>query len=71
MVIGFLAVWKTDWFLQNLGDLSMLFGSSQQWLSWKVVGLILMLVGFLVAFGLIQLFFAVTFGQLFRLGISG
>ena len=68
MAVGFMAVWKTNWFLENLGDISMLFGNGQQWLSWKVVGLILLFGGFLVAFGLLQLFFAATIGQFFSFG---
>jgi hypothetical protein len=68
MAIGFMAVWKTNWFLQNFGDISELFGSGQQWLSWKAVGLFFMFLGFLVAFGLIQAFFGATIGGLFGFG---
>lgn len=68
MGVGFLAVWKTNWFLENLGDIGELFGSGQQWLSWKLVGLVLMFLGFLVAFGLLELFFAATIGGLFGFG---
>lgn len=68
MGIGFLAVWKTNWFLENLGDIGELFGSTQTWLSWKLVGIVLMFLGFMVAFGLLQAFFGATVGGLFGFG---
>ena len=70
MVVGFLLVWKTNWFVENFGDIGVLFGTNQTWLSWKMVGVILLLFGFLLAFGLIQAFFAVTIGGLFHFGVQ-
>lgn len=68
MAAGFAAVVRTDWFLENLGDVSQVFGMENgQWFSWKLVGMILLLVGFMIAFGLFQLFFYVVFGSLFGL----
>jgi len=69
MVFGVMAVWKTDFFLRNFGDIgSMLgfFGAS--WASWKVVGSVFILLGFLIAFNLLGLFFEVTLGRLFTFG---
>lgn len=69
MAIGFAAVRYTDWFLRNFGDLGEAFGAfNASWLSWKVAGLLLLLIGFLVAFGLVQLFFNATIGRLFTFG---
>lgn len=69
MGIGFLAVRKTDVFIQWFGDISEAFGSfNMPWLSWKVFGTILILVGFMVAFGLLQLFIGATIGRLFLVG---
>lgn len=67
MVVGFFAVSRTDWFLENLGDLSAIFGANKDWLSWKLLGILLLIFGFLIGFGLLQLFFAVTLGGFFRL----
>lgn len=69
MIVGYLAVRKTDWFLRNLGDISELFGIiNARWLSWKVVGLIFLLLGFMFAFGLFEAFFNQTIGRLFQIG---
>lgn len=66
--VGFLAVWKTTWFRNNMGDPGIVFGlQNYPWMSWKLVGLLLMLLGFLIAFGLLQAFMAVTIGGLFQL----
>lgn len=66
MVVGYFAVARTNWFLENLGDLSAIFGEGKSWLSWKLLGILFLIFGFLIAFGLLQLFFAVTLGGLFR-----
>ncbi|MEX0649654.1 MAG: hypothetical protein WD200_01480 [Candidatus Andersenbacteria bacterium] len=69
MGIGFLAVYKTYWFEQNLGDVGAVFGiNDQPWMSWKFFGIVLMLIGFLVAFGLLSFFFQVTIGRFFNFG---
>lgn len=66
---GFLLVWRTNWFIENFGDLGMIIGwQNASWLSWKLLGMFLMLMGFLIAFGLLQAFFAVTIGGLFGFG---
>ena len=55
--IGFLMVWRRRSFRAYVGDLGAFFdmpGSS--WLSWEVLGSILMVVGFMVAFGVFQIF---------------
>lgn len=69
MVAGFFMVWRTNIFLTSFGDISELFGATgASWLSWKIVGMILMVIGFLVAFGLLSLFFQLTIGRLFQFG---
>ena len=68
MVIGFLAVARTNWFVEDMGDLSTVFGNGKTWLSWKTLGLILLIFGFMLAFGLFQLFFEATIGGFFNLG---
>lgn len=69
MATGILAVWKTTFFVTNFGDLGEMLGfMGVQWLSWKVAGVFLIILGFLLAFNLLGLFFNVIFGQLFYLG---
>lgn len=68
-VIGFYAVYKTDWFNRNMGDVGAAFGVyNTPWASWKIIGIVLMVIGFLAATGLFQLFFAYTVGRLFTFG---
>jgi len=68
-MVGFLIIWKTTWFLNNMGDISELFGAvGMRWLSWKGFGVALMIIGFLVAFNLLQLFLGATVGRLFTVG---
>jgi len=55
--LGFLMVWRRRNFREFVGDLGSFFdlpGSS--WLSWEVIGTALMLIGFMLAFGIFQLF---------------
>lgn len=69
MVVGFNIVWKTQWFLNNFGDLGDMLGLyGKPWLSWKTFGIFFMLLGFLIAFGLLQLFLTEVLGRLFFLG---
>lgn len=63
MGIGFTMVWRTNVWDDFFGSFEYAVGVS--WLSWKVVGIIFLFTGFLVAFGLIQAFFTATIGQLF------
>jgi hypothetical protein len=65
MVLGFLMVRRTDAFLEYFGDVGEAIGSTDRWSSWKVIGIICMLLGFLVAFGLLELLFHKTFGRFF------
>lgn len=69
MVTGFFAVWKTNWFLETFGDIGSLFNMyDKPWISWKTIGVFLLFVGFMIAFGLFQIFFRVVFGRLFFFG---
>ncbi|MEX1997338.1 MAG: hypothetical protein WEA04_01515 [Candidatus Andersenbacteria bacterium] len=70
MIIGFLCVRKTDALLRYFGDISEVFGLiNAQWISWKVFGVALMIVGFMVAFGLLQAFLILTIGRLFNFSV--
>lgn len=72
MIIGFLAVWKTEWFLRWLGDISDLFGAvGLRWLSWKILGIVLIVLGFLTAFGLFGPLITLTVGRFFSFGRLG
>jgi len=66
MGLGFLMVWRTRWFEDFFGSIQYAFGVA--WLTWKMIGLIFLLVGFLLAFGLFGLFWERTIGGLFHLG---
>lgn len=69
MAVGFFMVRKTELLLRYFGDLSEVFGlANAQWMSWKVFGVVFIVVGFLVAFGLLQGFFNLTVGGLFNFG---
>lgn len=69
MIVGFMAVWKTNWFLQNLGDIGQVFGAfNASWMSWKLFGVFLILFGFLIAFNILGLFFSLTLGRFLRFG---
>ena len=53
MALGFMTVWKTAWLLRYLGDVGNLFGGSVgRWMSWKLIGLIAIALGFFIAFDL-------------------
>ncbi len=69
MAFGFLLVWQTSWFERNFGDIGAMLGVyGKSWMSWKMIGVMLLIVGFLIAFGLLQLFFTATIGGLFQFG---
>lgn len=65
MAAGFSMVWKTSWWDENWGDIGMAFGLKGSSLEhWKLLGVILLFIGFLVAFNIFQAFFEITFGAL-------
>lgn len=70
MAIGFVMVWKSQWFIQSFGDLgSMVLGlTGYSFLSWKLFGMILMVLGFLLMTGLLDLFLRLTIGRLLIFG---
>jgi hypothetical protein len=71
MAIGFGMVYKTDWLLRNVGDLSAIVGSSfGNFLSWKLLGIIFLVGGFLVMTGLLQWFLMDTIGRFFSFGAA-
>lgn len=63
MILGFTMVWRTNRWDEFFGSFEYAVGIS--WLSWKTVGIIIIFVGFLVAFGLIQAFIVATLGRFF------
>ncbi|MGH9857467.1 MAG: hypothetical protein ACRD4B_06440 [Acidobacteriota bacterium] len=70
MAIGFVMVWRTNWFIQNFGDLGDAFGiTNANWMSWKVFGVGFLFLGFLIALGILQLFLAATLGRFFIFNI--
>lgn len=70
--VGFFMVRKTDFFLNNFGDIGEMLGFyNSSWASWKFAGVAFMILGFLIAFGLIHLFFLATIGRLFLIGNEG
>lgn len=69
MLVGFLLVYRTNWFIENFGDVGEILGiDNATWASWKFLGVGFMVVGFLIAFGLVQLFLRETLGQFFLIG---
>jgi len=69
MVIGIMAIVKTDTFIRYFGDISEVFGlMGAQWFSWKLAGLVLLFFGFLFAFGIFGTLFNITIGKLFTIG---
>lgn len=71
MVGSFFIVLRANQIEQSVGDLGYMLGFyNSSWLNWKTVGIFGIIVGFLIAFGLLQEFFAITIGRLFQPGIE-
>ncbi len=69
MIIGFMMIYRTNVFEQSFGDIGDALGFyNANWLSWKVIGMVLLIFGFLIAFGLLQLFLQITIGRLLIFG---
>lgn len=69
MAVGFLTVWKTNYLIQWFGDIGEAFGVvGMPWMSWKMFGVILLFLGFFIAFGLFEAVFTATLGRLFTIG---
>jgi uncharacterized membrane protein YphA (DoxX/SURF4 family) len=67
--LGFLMVWKTRRWQEYVGSLNIILGYPRSdWLDWNTLGIGLMALGLLLVLGLLQSFFALTVGSLFRLG---
>ena len=58
--VGGLMVWKSNRLRQTVGDLATLIGYN--WLDWPVIGVVAMLVGALIAFGILQTILGVVLG---------
>jgi len=71
MTVGFFMVYKTKWFDNNFGDVRAAIGLQGSSLAhWKFAGIILLFFGFLIAFGIFEIFFNATIGGFFRFGGS-
>lgn len=69
LAAGFVMVWRTNWFVQNFGDLGAMLGiQGTSYGVWKVAGMLLMVFGFLMMTGLLTLFLEITVGRLFIFG---
>ncbi|MBI3250727.1 MAG: hypothetical protein HYZ61_02700 [Candidatus Andersenbacteria bacterium] len=69
MIVGMFMVIRTNWFLENLGDLGSMIGVyDKSWLSWKAFGVFLIFLGFSIAFSLFTILIKATIGQLFVFG---
>jgi len=66
--IGFLMIWKTHSWRDNVGSLNIILGYPRLgWLDWNSLGVFLMVTGLLVGLGLVQDFLTLTIGRLFQL----
>jgi len=63
-LIGLFMLWRSDAWRQNVGSLNTILQSDKEWLDWNFIGIILMLAGVIIAFGLFQTFIALTVGRL-------
>ncbi len=71
MGTGFMMVWQTAWFDNNWGDIGAMVGIRGSSLSsWKIAGVILLFIGFLVGFGILEDFFYLVVGQYLPTGIK-
>jgi len=72
MAVGLAMVIRTDFFLRILGDISELFGMlGLRWLSWKILGVLFIALGFMISFDILGAFFRLTIGRLFSFGGFG
>jgi len=66
MGIGFLFIWKTEWFLKNIGRIDwaeVKLGGTRNF--YKLLGVIVIFLGLLTATGMISGFLMGTVGRLF------
>ena len=68
MAAGLGMLIKSNQIEQSFGDIGYLLGFNQSWLNWKTVSVFFIIVGFLVAFGLIGEIFTLTIGNIFPTG---
>jgi hypothetical protein len=65
---GFYMLWRTRIFEEYAGDLATLLGAADRpWISWKLLGVVIMFVGVIIMFGLLPLIFGSLFGNASRL----
>jgi hypothetical protein len=69
--LGFVMVWRRRWFQEYVGDLgTVLQFSKVDWMDWSILGVALLLIGFIVMFGLFQSLALAILGPLFRPSIQ-
>lgn len=66
MAVGFFMVRHTNWFISNFGNIGEMFGYYEaEWGSWKIAGIVFLMIGFMIAFGLFGLIVKLIFGSFF------
>ena len=56
IALGGVMVWRARWFREYVGDIGTLFDTTKlDWLDWSIVGVILIIIGFMVMTGLFQI----------------
>ncbi len=64
--VGFTMVWKSHRWREYVGSINDILGYPQySWLDWSFTGVVLMILGLLVASGLIQAIIGATLGKFF------
>lgn len=71
MGLGFLMVWKHYRFVQYFGELGDILDIQYSWFNWQTVGIATMVLGFLIAFGIVGIFLQLTVGRIFNLNRVG
>lgn len=68
--VGFLLVWKTEWLVQNFGHIDWaeqhLGSDGGTRLFWKLIGILIILIGFGTLTGIFQDILVISLSPLFR-----
>ncbi len=70
VAVGFLLVWKTEWLVENFGHVDWaeqhLGSDGGTRLFWKLIGILIILIGFGTLTGIFQDILVITLSPLFR-----
>lgn len=67
IAVGFFMIWKTHRWQEYVGSLNDILGYPQwSWLDWDTLGVLTMVIGAVVMFGLFQTFLMLTVSRLLR-----